>query len=435
MAQTVAGLTPLLKEVYHPKMRKVINEGDPTFTELKRRFTKEDMDGSAYVWPLHTGRSSSGRFMAEQGTLPLAARQRAMRLSANAYQVAQTITITKKSKDRSKTSRGAYTAALPFEIQGAVADMMNRMNRACYGWGSAEGDEVLRTGKIARVEAILANVLTLGEDATTLTTLGEMRYFGVGDVTLVAINPATGAARLNALGGTVRNITAVDVDASTITVDDDDNIVAGDILVEGDDLGNAYDLEFPGLRVLINDVTGDAGGVGNVQGATGPVGIHGVKSDEVPVWQSQKVSGAVSDKLFQDSYTKIVVDGDGAKQGSPDVVIGSWEQHDELANQLIALRRYEARDMQLQTGWKALVLSYGNFIPSRYCPTNDGFRLNPSQMAWLIGDEFDWDTDDGGGILLRSQSTLEYLARYVGDIGLIALNRSSHTRIVFDALT
>lgn len=434
MAQTVAGLTPLLKDVYHPKMRKVINEGDPTFTELKRRITSEEMDGSAYVWPLHSGRSSSGRFMAEQGTLPTAARQRGIKLSANAYQVAQTITITKKSKDRTK-GKGSYVGSLPFEIQGATADMVNRLNRVCYGWGSAQGDTTLRTGKIVRVQAVAGAVLTLGEGAApNLATIGEMRYFNADDVTLVAINPATGAARANAAAGTIRNIVSVNAGASTITVDDALNIVAGDILVEGDNLGNAYDLEFPGLRVLINDVTGDAGGVGNVQGATGPVNIHGQNSGTVPRWKSQVVSGPISDKLLQDSYTKIVTDGDGAKEGAPDLVLGSWEQHDELANQLIALRRFEGREMMLQTGWKALVLSYGNYVPTRYCPSNDGFRINPSAMAWLVASDLDWDTDDGGEILLRSQNTLEYLARYVGDLGLINLNRSSHVRIKFDPL-
>lgn len=435
MAQTVAGLTPLLKEVYHPKMYKVINEGDPTFTELKRRIRSEEMDGSAYVWPLHTGRSSSGRFMAEQGVLPLASSQRAIRLSANAYQVAQTITITKKSKDRSKTGRGSYMGSLPFEIQGAVADMVNRLNRVCYGWGSAQGDTTLRTGKIVRVQAVAGAVLTLGESAGLLSTLGEMRYFNASDVTLVAINPATGAARANGAAGTIRNITAVDVAASAITVDDAANIVAGDILVEGDNLGNAYDLEFPGLRVLINNTTGDAGGAGNVQGATGPVAIHGQNSGTVPRWQSQVVSGPISDKLLQDSYTKIVTDGDGAKEGAPDLVLGSWEQHDELANQLIALRRFDGREMNLQTGWKALVLSYGNYVPTRYCPSNDAFRINTQLMAWLIASDLDWDTDDGGEILLRSQNTLEYLARYVGDLGLVNLKRSAHVRIKFDALT
>jgi hypothetical protein len=435
MAQTVAGLTPLLKEVYHPKMRKVINEGDPTFTELKRRITSEEMDGSNYIWPLHTGRSSSGRFMAEQGTLPLASAQKGIRLSANAYQVAQTITITKKSKDRTK-GKGAYVASLPFEVQGAVADMVNRLNRVSYGWGSAQGDTTLRTGKIARVQALPGgNVVTLGEDATHLTTIGEMRYFNVGDVTLVAINPATGAARANGAAGVVRNITAVNAAASQLTLDDVTNIAGGDILVEGDNLGNAYDLEYPGLRVLINDVTGDAGGVGNIQGATGPVTIHGQNSGTVPRWQSQVVSGPISDKLLQDSYTKIVTDGDGAKEGAPELVLGSWEQHDELANQLIALRRFDGREMNLQTGWKALVLSYGNYVPTRYCPTNDGFRINPQAMAWLVASDLDWDTDDGGEILLRSQSTLEYLARYVGDLGLVNMNRSSHVRLKFDALT
>lgn len=435
MAQTVAGLTPLLKEVYHPKMHKTINEGDPTFTELKKRLTSDDMDGSTYVWPLHTGRSSSGRFMAEQGTLPIAARQRAIRASANAYQVAQTITITKKSKDRSKTTKGAYTGSLPFEVQGAVSDMVNRMNRASYGWGSAQGDTTLRTGKIVRVQSVAGSVLTVGESATDLATASEMRYFNVDDVTLVAIAVATGAARANGAAGTVRNITAVSVANSTITVDDAANIVAGDLLVEGDNGGNAYDLEFPGLRVLVNDNTGDGSGAGNVQNASGAVAIHGQNSGTQTRWQSVKVSGPVSDKLFVDSHRKIVTDGDGAKEGDPVLVLGPWEQHDELANQLIALRRYESREMTLPTGWEALKLSHGHYVPARYCPSNDGFRLNPSKMAWLIASDFDWDTDDGGEILLRSQTTLEYLARYVGDIGLVNLQRNAHCRIDFDAIT
>lgn len=431
-AQTVAGLAPLLKEVYHPKMQKVIWEGDPTFTELKRRITSIEMDGSRYVWPMHTGRSASGRFMREQGVLPLARSQRGARLTADAYEVAQTITITRKSKNRSKTTRGSYVQSLPFEIQGAVADMQNRLNRACYGWGSAEGDTQLRTGKICRVQGVAGNVLTLGEGAADLATEAEMRYFGVDDITLNAIDPANGAARLNGTGGEIRNITDVDVAASTITLDDVTNIVAGDILVEGDDLDNAYDAEFPGLRVLINDRTHDDT---EVQGASAPVVIHGQSAASYPVkWESQRVEGAVSDRLFVSSYRYIMTKAGAVREGSPDLVLASWEQVDELASQLTALRRYEGREVTLQTGWEGIKLSQGNLVPSTHCPTNDGFRINTSAMAWLVGAELDWDTDDGGEILLRSQNTLEYLGRYVGDLGLINLRRNAHARIKFDPI-
>lgn len=423
MAQDTSNASFALKTVFAPSMRNAINNSDPTETEFQRRFDREDFEGDNFVWSLHTKRSNSTRAIPEGGKTPAAGRQGGAKPQQATYEVVSTIKVSRKVIKASRSNRGSFRRVLELETSGAESDSKNNVCRQNYGRGVVQtgSETVLRTGVIAFVAgAPSANVITLDDGAGNALTAAEMRYFFV-DMTVSAVDPADGSVDE---AGMV--ITAVDPAASTITVDDDGATADNDWIVLGDSAGSAYNAEYPGLRVLLNSATGD-----KIDG-TNTVLVHNVSSATNPAWATPTLSSAaISEKHLQDSYTKIMTDGNGEPGES--IVLGSYEQQDALANKLIAQRRYESRETKLPTGWDGLKLSHGVFIPTRYCPTNLAWRINPQDMAIVENSPFEWDEEDGD-VLFKTSDELNYEARWVGDRSLAALSRNSHCRIPLAAV-
>lgn len=427
MPQNTTNANFLLKTVYGPGIRNAVNTSSAMFLTIQRKADKIDWEGENYVWSIRTGRSASTRGIAEGGKVPPADRQRGGKASQATFETVHTIKLTRKVIRAARSNRGALLRTLDDESTGAEEDLMNDLNRQIVGRASVQTatPTVMRTGVLGWVKgAPAADVITLDDSTGTNLTVGEMRFFFEG-MTVTAIDPTDGTV-------TQANMTIVSVDeaAATITVDADGSTADNDILVRGDANANAYTNEFPGLRVLINDATGDK------IDATNTVLVHGLSSATNSKWQSQVVSGPISESLLQSSYTRILTSGNGRPDAST-VVFGSHEQQDELAAKLIALRRYEGRQTQFQTGWDpidALKLSQGVFIPDRYMPTNTAFRLSMSDIAIAENSPMEWDEEDGQ-VLFKTDDELAYEARFVCDMALVALNRNSHARINFDAIT
>lgn len=425
MAQNLTNANYLLKTVYAPAIRNAVNNGAAMWANLDKKAQDVDWEGEKFTWTIRTSRSSATRAVAEGGKLPPADRQRGSKAEQDTFEVVHTIKLSKKVMRASRSARGSLMRALADENQGAERDLTNDVNRQAWGRGTVQtGTEtVYRTGCLGFVAgAPAANVITLDDGAGTALSKGEMRFFFVG-MLVTAIDPTDGTVEEAAM-----EITAVDVAASTITVDDDGATADNDILVRGDSTGTAYDNEFPGLRLLINDNDGD-----KIDG-TNTVLIHNISSATQPVWQSQVLTGPIGDKILQDSWTSIVTDGNGEPGAdNRSLVFCSHEQLDAFANKLIAARRYDGREMTLATGWRGLTLSHGSAVPDRYCPTNLAVRLNLDDIAVGTNYPFEWDDEDGE-VLFKTSDELQYEARFSGDVSPLVFNRNSHSRMNLDAL-
>lgn len=422
MPASTTTLANAMKTVYAPTLREAINSSSPVLEEIKRITERIDFEGEKYQWSVHGNRSSSTRAVAELGTLPAAGQQGYLKPEVTTREIVHTIKLSRKVIKAARSNRGAFVRAVKSEMAGAEENLPNDVCRQLYGTGTAQNgtETVLRTGKIARVQGVAGNVLTLGESAAPLEAPSTMVFFEE-NMTLTSIIPTTGAVRVQSM-----TITAVDVDLSTITVDAAGATAAGDIIVRGDANGSAYDQEIFGLRVLINNNAGDQYNGANT------VLIHGISSATNSKWRSEVVGSSttpVSEKLLNDSWRRQQTRGAGKKKYGP--VFISPEQEDELANQMTALKRYDGATTEYGVGWTGIKLARGIAVPDRYAPTDLGFRITPDELGYVENSPFEWDDEDGK-VLFKTASQLAYEARFVGDINLAVLVRNAHVRIVME---
>jgi hypothetical protein len=198
-----------------------------------------------------------------------------------------------------------------------------------------------------------------------------------------------------------------------------DAVIAGvadeDYIVRQGNLGN----ELNGLRFLINATSVYA----NVDPAT------------VPNWAALTVGSSttpVSEVLFDQASEKPGTDGDGS---NPSLYIVEQDQRRKLASQLQAQKRYDGKQSTLKGGWKGLDLEYGTLVADRFCPSNDGFAINPEKIARFVGLDFTWDDDDGKILYKALDGSDAVEARYKAYINLETPVRNAHTRITFSTAT
>jgi hypothetical protein len=417
-----------LKELYEVGLRNAINETSFVLQEATRRADRVNFQGREAVWAVHVRRSNSTGARAELGTVPDPDRQGYDSVRERTRTVIHTIKLSREVIASSRSSMGAFVNAMSAESRGAEVDLKNQYGRMIYGQGRQQTDSTttLRTGVIANVAGAPAgNVITLDNIRSGVAeslTDGEMRYFFVG-MKLDAIDPADGSVEQTGTPEATdgMEITALDFAARTITVSDATGVADNDwIVVHGN-----YNNEFPGLRVLINDNTGDK------PDGTNTVPVHGLSSATEPLWQSQVVGSTttpISEIIIDEAFDAVLTDGDG--EGITDF-LGPIEQRRTLANQLQAQKRFDGRMRRLVAGFDGLDLARGTFIAERYCPGRDLFGVNWKQLLWFVLEDFQWDQEDGK-VLFKTSNQLAYEARYFGMHTLGVANRNSHVRVVLE---
>lgn len=421
MPQSVTNFDSALKELYEVGLRNAINETSFILQEVTRKADKVNFQGREAVWAVHVRRSNSTGARAELGTVPDPDRQGYQDVRERTKTIIHTIKLSREVIAQSRSSMGAFVNAMTAESRGAEIDLKNQVGRILYGQArqQANATTTLKTGVIANVQGAPAgDVITLDnqrEGVAESLTDGEMRYFFVG-MKVDAIDPADGSLE-SAAGG--MEITAIDFDARTITVDDATGVADNDwICVHGN-----YNNEFPGLRVLINSADGDQ------PDGTNTISVHGLSSATEPLWASKEVgdtSTPISEVLLDEAFDSVIYDGDG--EGFSDV-LGAVEQRRDLAQQMLSMRRFDGRMRTLKAGFDGLDLARGTFIAERFAPGRDMFGINWSQLLWFMLEDFQWDQEDGK-VLFKTSNQLAYEARYFGMHTLGVANRNSHVRIV-----
>lgn len=413
MAADLTTLNDILKEDYILGLRSAINNASPVITEIRRN--EEDFVGREYVWPVHDSRNSGVGGRAENEAMPTAgnqgyddARQRLKYLYA-------TVKLSGPALHLTKNDRGAFIRGLDSEMRGVEKDLKNDVCRQVFGRDSNENDATVRTGTLAvlQTDAGADNVA----DLDTATTAAEMRYFFIG--MKVDIVSAAGVAVV-----TNRGITAIDTAAKTVTLDGAAfTTTAGDVIVRN----GSFNDEILGLRVLINDATGDA-----VSGTAKT--IHNISSATVPLWASVKTGSSttpISEDLIESTWDKVATDGDG---GEPRLWVMAYEQRRALSNKLAALKRFDTNVFELKAGWRALQLSRGHAVVDRYCPDNDAWLIAQDELVWAVGLDFTFDEDDGQVLFKAFDDSDAVQARIKAYVQLVATNRNSHARVALQAV-
>lgn len=393
-----------LKDNYGPGLRNAVNSSNPILTESG--YNDEDIIGRQAVWSVHTGQSASTGNRAEFGGLPSADRQRYVQVSDKLKFGYHTIKVSGPAKALTRNDTGSFVRALESEISGAEKDIKRDFARQLFGQALTDGTQ-LQTGVIATVTTHTGTnaVVTIAN-----ATDAEMRYFFVG-MKIDFINPANGAVRTATPAGGY-TVSAINAAARTVTVSDaniDASVVANDYLIR---FGN-FGTEVNGLRFLISPTQKYAG----------------IDPAVTPTWGAVSVGSTttqISELLFVQAQEKVMTDGDGS---DPNLLIVEFAQRQKLASLLQAQKRYDGKEVTLQSGWKGLAIAGGTLLADRYCPTQDGFAVTTAEFSRFVGLDWTWDEDDGKILFKALDGSDAVEARFKTYHNMEVTNRNSHCRV------
>lgn len=411
MPQSLTNFDAALKDDYGPGLRESINNSNVIWTEATRN--DEDIVGRQAVWSVHTGRSTSTGSRAELATLPTADRQRYSQAKEALAFMYHTIKVSGPAKQLTRNDTGSFVRALESELSGAEKDLRVDCNRQAFG-DVVTVNSVVSTGVLASVTSDNGSgVVTLGtpaEDETAITA-AEMRYFFV-NMLVDVINGSTGAVR-----GTA-TVTSVSAANGTITLNSGVS-VAGitdeDLIVRA----GSFNAEMVGLRAWIKS----SGTIANINPSS------------VPTWASVAVGSSttlISEVLLDQAAEGVETDGDG---GTPSLFVVEHAQRRKLASLLQAQKRYDGREVTLKAGWVGLQVARGTLVADRFCPTTEGFGIQPKELVRFVGLDFTWDEDDGKVLYKALDGSDAVEARFKSYQQLVTPNRNSHVRISMAAPT
>lgn len=413
--QTLSDFDNALKDTYGPGLREAINHSHPILTEVG--FDTDNVQGRKFIWSVHSGRSSSTGSRVEGGTLPTADRQRYLDPEDTLRYIYHTIEVSGQALHLTKGTEGAFTRALESEMRGAERDVKNELHRQIYNEATTV-DSVVKTGSIARVNGTPSTTTVVVNDNDGSSALSEsvMRHFFVG-MKVDFVTPATGVVTV--AGATIATITpstftltfTTDVQAAG-ALDNDLIFRAGSHVV---DTANS---EINGLRYLISTAN-----------------YAGITAASNPVWNALTHGSStegISEVFIERGAQKVETDGNG---DSPNLFLFETSQVTKLASLLQTQKRYDGKLAKLTAGWEGIKIHRGVLLDDRYCPTLNGFGLTTSELAWAEGHNWDWDSDDDGGVLYKVHEHDAIRARYKAYINLETYTRNAHVRYTLAAPT
>jgi hypothetical protein len=203
---TLTTLSNILKEYYLGPVTEQLNNEVLLLSRLESR--SEDLVGKYAYVPLHKTRSGGVGARAEQGALPVAGKQGYDKAKYDLKYLYGAVQVTGPSVAKTKNEAGSFLQVLKSELDGLRNDLRKDLARQIYGDGTARIAQCGTTTS-ANIVVLATTGAYKGKDAIRKGQL----YVGM----LVDIGTA---ADVNAISGaTPRQITAVDYDNGTITID------------------------------------------------------------------------------------------------------------------------------------------------------------------------------------------------------------------------
>jgi hypothetical protein len=407
MAQSLANYDAALKNVYGPGLRNALNNSNPVLTQVVR--DTENVSGRKCIWSTHSGRSTSTGARKELKALPTADRQRFLAPEEDLTYQYHTIKVSGQAKHLTQNAAGAFGKALDREMKGAERDIKVDLARQMFNQ-KVTINSALAAGALARIDgAPGANVITLqevGQSSSVRPDPATYRYFFVG-MLIDAVDSSTGAITEAAM-----EITAIDPVNHTITVDDDGSAANDNyIFRQGNYDATDGEAEINGLPFLL----------GTQNYAT-------ITAASNPVWNGLSVGSStegISENLLESGIEAVQVDGNG---DSPGLGITSYKQGRKLASIVQQQKRYAPPSTKQTVGWTGVEVAGLDLLFDRFAPERKTFIIEREELAWFVGLDWDWDTDDGK-ILSKVPGFDAIEAQYKAYVQLNTYNRNSHCTV------
>lgn len=395
----------VLKTFYLPPVRELLNNSSILLSRIDRDETTQDVTGTSFTVPLHTGRNSSaGSGRAENGTLPTAGAQAYNKAVVPNKYLYGRIQISGPVIAATKNNSGAFVRAIESEMKGLLRDTKRAVNRQLHG----DGKDALAYWTSA--------------DDTSGTNVDDGFGYGFthlnsGSTTTCDLIDASdhttklGDSVVITLGAEGTNVFAVTWTGSVSGSAD------GDYLVKEDTLG--YQMMGIGGIINTNDPVVPAGG-GTL------TSLHGIAAATYTYWQAQTVGthGTPVDLSFanmQKVFSRIAVNSDFSEKDVK-FLLCNYAVRDKYVELCVNERRYY-NTLTLDGGFEAVEFNGKPIVPDPQCQHGKLFYVTPETLRLFRSADFDW-LDKDGSVFSRVSNTDAYEATlfHYGDLGTIARN-------------
>lgn len=375
MPQTMASFDDILKLDYLGVIQDQVCNSNVLMQRLEKN--EEDVGGKKAIVPLHTGRNSGVGARGDGGTLPAAGNQAYDNAEYNcAYNYAR-IQVSGPTIKASRKDKYAFVKVVDAEIQGAVKDLKDDINRQMHGNG---------TGALSTVTV---------DTTTTALNVASTKYLQKGmHVDLVDPTSTTaGDARANATNLTVVAKTSATVATMSAALHAD--AAVGDFVVRN---GN-YRREMMGLGGIVGDANpGTAFLVGNIDRATA-----GNEFWKAGILANGGTARKLTLDLMQQAFDLAEDEG-----GEISLIMTSRAQR----RKYLALVKADGRfvnNLKLDGGFDALDYNGKPLVVDRHALDDRMHFLDETSLAFYRMQDVDWMQDDGA-ILSRVSGVDAYEA-------------------------
>lgn len=359
-----------------------------------------DFVGNEFRIPLRSGRNQATGSRAENTALMTAGQQGFLQMTGAIRSYYGVFNVTGQLIKASESDVGAFKRAVKTEMDFLVDDLKRKMNIHAYGDG---------TGVLATLTSV-GGAPTYGVDTTIYFQIGEI--CDLYDSTLATYR------------GTVpRTVTALSRSGLTLTFDASfTGATIGDVLIgasanststtPNNDRNTALD----GLDKIVNST----GALGGLNPATAGQGF----------WASTNI--AAGGAIVGDNLLRQLCDSVGFESGSDRemILITTRGIRNRYANTLTALKQFtDDKSVILRGGFRALLFDDTPMVIDDHCRKGRVWALSTEDLFWAQMSDWDWATDQGGGILNLVQGFDKYEAYLVKYCNLGTTSRNRHGRI------
>lgn len=385
MAFNISDASNILKEVYLPPVREVLNNATPLLKYIEKE-VQDIPGGTDFIIPLHTGRNdAAGDGVAENGTLATAGGQKFARTTTAPCYLYSRLRVSGPVIAATKSNKGAFLKALESEMKYLMQDTKRAFNRQLHSDGTDPiGFYVSGAGSTS---VVVDDGLGNRFDHFNKTTLVDLI-----DVTDDGVEQEDITMTRGALVATGRSLTA----STTLDADAAD----GDYFVKANSFGN----QMMGIAGII--------AAGNPNSTIYSTGLQGLTVATEPDWAAQVVyadGGSseltsstsrvdISFEALQDLLTAISVNSD-----ADETDINLFMSSPGLKNKYVNLCRNERvffNNMTLDGGFKAVSYNSKPWVWDAQCKRNRVYAINFDTLMLARLADLDW-IDVGGDVLYR----------------------------------
>jgi hypothetical protein len=399
MAMDLTAADKILKAVYLPPVRELLNNSTILLSRLEKDGSTQLESGKEFTIPLHNSRNeAAGVGRAENGTLPTAGQQGYKTAVVPNRFIYGRIQLSGPVMAATKNAEAAFVKALTSEMKGLVKDTRRAMNRQLL----SNGQDVLAyhvsgAGSTSVVvDDGLGNIFTHlpAGDAITIDLLDAANSY-VAHTANSGITITRGASN-----GTTGF-------AATLSVAADAAVSAGDVYV----VSGTYTRQLMGIDGIIDD--GDP----TVLGA----GLHGLAVATNPKWAAQVIGSYASPQdisfpLIQQGLSELATNSDFTEADVKFFLMG-YPVRDKYV-ELCVNERGWYNTMKIDGGFEAVEYNNKPFVPDPQCKRESIYGIVPETMKIYRAGDFDWMSEDGA-VLSRVSNKDAYEATlfHYGDLG------------------